>query len=119
MPWNVNSLAIAAGIYIMEHYEKLLPDKAIVRKESLEFQKELRKNRKLKVYPSDCNFFLLQSLSGPACKLKKFLMDEYGILIRDASNFKDIDTSFFRIAVQEPDKNKLLAKGIKYWMQLS
>ena len=118
MPWSVNSLAITAGVYIMEHYERLLPDKANIKKESLEFQKELRKNRKLKVYPSVCNFFMGQSLSGPAYELKKFLMDEYGILIRDASNFKDIDTSFFRVAVQEPDKNKLLAKGIKYWMQL-
>ena len=118
MPWNVNSLAIAAGFYIMKHYDRLLPDKAIIREESLAFQKELGKNKKLIVYPSDCNFFLVKSLAGPASELKKFLLDEFGILIRNASNFTELDKSFFRLAVQQPEKNKLLTKGIKYWMQL-
>ena len=118
MPWNVNSLAIAAGMYIIEHYDRLLPDKEIIRKESAELQKEIGKSKKLKVYPSDCNFFMVQSLAQPAHKLKDFLLKEYGILIRDASNFKELDPSFFRIAVQKPEINKLLMKGIKYWMQL-
>lgn len=118
MPWNINSLANKAGVYIMEHYDRLLPDKEIIRKESMELQKELGKIKKLKVFSSECNFFMVQSLLRPACDLKKFLVEEYGILIRDASNFKELDQSFFRIAVQEPDMNKLLIKGIKYWMQL-
>lgn len=118
MPWNVNSIAIAAGVYIMEHYDRLLPDKEVIRKESVELQKELGKIKKLKVYPSDCNFFMVQSLSRPANELKEFLVKEYGILIRDASNFKGLDKSFFRIAIQKPKMNKLLVKGIKYWLQL-
>jgi threonine-phosphate decarboxylase len=118
MPWNINSLANQVGVYIMEHYDRLLPDKEIIRKESIELQKELGKIKKLKVFPSGCNFFMVQSLLGPARELKKFLVEEYGILIRDASNFKDLDQSFFRVAVQKPDMNRLLVKGIKYWMQL-
>ena len=118
MPWNVNSLAIDAGDYIMKHYDRLLPDKAMIREESLAFQKELGKNRKLIVYPSNCNFFMVQLLVGSARGLKKFLLDEFGVLIRNASNFTELDKSFFRISIQEPEKNKLLIKGIKYWMQL-
>ena len=118
MPWNINSLANQVGVYIMEHYDRLLPDKEIIRKESIELQKELSKIKKLKVFPSGCNFFMVQTLLGPARELKKFLVEEYGILIRDASNFKELDQSFFRVAVQKPDMNRLLVKGIKYWMQL-
>ena len=118
MPWNVNSLAIAAGVHIMGHYDRLIPDKKIIRKESVELQKELGKIKKLKVYPSDCNFFMVESLSKPASELKEFLVKEFGILIRDASNFKELDSSFFRIAIQKPDMNKILVKGIKYWLQL-
>jgi threonine-phosphate decarboxylase len=118
MPWSVNSLAIAAGMHIMEHYESLLPDKAVMRDESVKLQKELAKNRKLKVFPSSCNFFLVKSLAGPASKLKKFLLEESGILIRDAANFKGLDESYFRVSVQHPQANQLLVKGIKYWTQL-
>jgi threonine-phosphate decarboxylase len=84
----------------------------------MQFQKEMGKIKKLKVFPSECNFFMVQSLLGPACELKNFLIEEYGILIRDASNFKELDQSFFRVAVQKPDMNRLLIKGIKYWLQL-
>jgi threonine-phosphate decarboxylase len=118
MPWNVNSLAIAAGIYIMEHYDRLLPDKNVIRKESLELQYELGKIKKLKVYPSDCNFFMLKTLVKSASELKGFLLKEYGILVRDASNFEGLDKTYFRIAIQKPDLNKKLVKGIKYWLQL-
>jgi len=118
MPWNVNSLAMTAGIYIMEHYERLLPDKEIIRTESAGLQKEIGKSKKMKVYPSACNFFMVQSLSLPAYDLKEFLLREYGLLIRDASNFKELDPSFFRISVQKPEMNKLLIKGIKYWVRL-
>lgn len=118
IPWNVNSMAIAAGTYIMEHYENLLPDKAVIRDESLHLQKELAKNRKLKVFPSACNFFLVKSLWRPASELKKFLLEESGILIRDGANFRGLDPSYFRISIQEPHVNQFLVKGIKQWIQL-
>jgi threonine-phosphate decarboxylase len=117
MPWNVNSLALAAGLYIMEHYNRLLPDKEIIRKESVELQKQLGLISGLKVFSSNCNFFLVQSLSKPASELKEFLVKEYGILIRDASNFKELDKSYFRIAIQKTNMNKILVKGVKHWLQ--
>jgi threonine-phosphate decarboxylase len=116
MPWSVNSLAAIAGAYITNNYKRLLPDKDKIIKESLCLQKELGKITQLKVYPSNCNFFLVQSLSKPAHELKEFLLQDSKILIRDASNFKGLDNSFFRISVQSPDVNKLLVKGIQKWL---
>jgi threonine-phosphate decarboxylase len=61
---------------------------------------------------------MVQTLSKPAFELKEFLVNEFGILIRDASNFKELDKSYFRIAIQKPEMNKLLIEGIKLWVQL-
>ena len=118
MPWNVNSLAVAAGVYIMENYDSLLPVKAEIKSETAYFQRELSEIKELKVYPSDCNFFMVQSLAKPANEIKEFLIKDYGILIRDASNFKGLDKSYFRIAIQKPEMNNIFVKAIKHLFQL-
>ncbi|HEY4787741.1 MAG TPA: aminotransferase class I/II-fold pyridoxal phosphate-dependent enzyme [Bacteroidales bacterium] len=115
MPWSVNSLAAKAGIYITEHYSRLLPDKERIKEESVGLQSDLGKIAQLKVFPSACNFFLVQSLSKPASQLKEFLLEDSKILIRDASNFKGLDHSFFRVSVQSPEMNKLLIREIQKW----
>jgi threonine-phosphate decarboxylase len=48
--------------------------------------------------------------------LKKYLAQIHGILIRDASNFQGLDSSFFRIAVQTPEENNRLIKAIESWI---
>lgn len=117
LPWNVNSLAIVAGSYILDHYNALLPDKEVLKVESIQLQNELRRMNQLKVYPSCCNFFLVQSSYKPAHDLKSFLLENSKILIRDASNFKGLNKSFFRVSVQSDKINRLLIDGIKKWME--
>ena len=53
---------------------------------------------------------------GKASALKEWLMQEKGILIRDASNFEGLDDSYFRIATQDPEENDALARAIGQWM---
>jgi threonine-phosphate decarboxylase len=89
----------------------------MIKKESVALQHEIGSITQLKIYSSNCNFFLVQSLFRPACELKELLINEFGILIRDASNFNGLDAYFFRIAVQRPQMNKLLIKGIKQWIK--
>jgi len=114
MPWTVNSLALEAGMYIMDHYQQLMPDKSKVERTSKAFQSQLKElEDMLTVIPSDCNYCLVK-LNGPyAGKLKQFLVDEYGVLIRDASNFRGLDEHYIRLAVQSPEHNELLIKGLK------
>ncbi len=116
MPWSVNTLAIEAGNFILADYYNLLPEKNMVAKESKTLQKELASIPGIKIHPSDCNYFLGSIESGKACDLKQFLLKSYGLLIRDASNFRGLNESHFRIAVQKQEFNILLVDAIKQWM---
>lgn len=116
IPWSVNFLAIEAGDFILSDYYNLLPKKDIVTSESKKLQKELSKLPGLKIIPSDCNYFLASIENGNSSDLKQFLIEEYNFLIRDASNFRGLNNSHFRIAAQKPEFNKMIVQAIKQWL---
>ena len=70
----------------------------------------------LEVWPSDTQFMLVRIRNGRAAALKDFLVEQYGLLIRDASNFEGLDEGYFRIAVQTPEENDRLIEGIRTWI---
>lgn len=111
MPWSVNALAVEAGLYITQHKTALPLD--ILLHDTKVFMQQLRQY--VTVLDSHTNFFLCHTDKGTAADLKSFLLNQ-GILIRDASNFKSLDAGHFRIATQTNDKNALLLKGIKEWI---
>jgi len=47
--------------------------------------------------------------------LKKWLIDNYGILIRDASNFRGLDNHCFRVTARRPEENDLLVEAIRQY----
>ncbi len=116
MPWSVNEIAIRAGLYITKHYNELLPNKESLLHESATLQNQLAEIPGLKITPTNCNYILIKLEKGNAAHLKQFLTNRYKLLIRDASNFRGLDSSYFRIAVQTPQNNKLLIQGIKEWL---
>lgn len=119
VPWSVNLLASEAGSYIMDNYELLQPDNKIITELSVGFQNKLGSLTGLNITNSKCNFFLCKIESGDALLLKNFLVEEYGLLIRDASNFRGLDKSHFRLSVQKTAYNNILIEGIKQWMARS
>lgn len=116
IPWSINSLAVDAGVFIMNNYESLVPDSKELSETCLSFKNELKKNINLKVYNSDCNFLLIQLLRGNAADLKQYLVKHHGLLIRDASNFRGLGPQYFRVAVRSNQQNQLLANAILNWM---
>ncbi|PXV61961.1 threonine-phosphate decarboxylase [Dysgonomonas alginatilytica] len=116
MPWSVNQLAQLAGLYLLENvtykFSDYLP-------ESQRVQRQLSEIFGIKVYMSEMHFFLCQLEQGKASDLKKFLIETEGFLIRDAANFRGLDASYFRIAVQDKMNNNLLIKAIEEWTKLS
>ena len=115
-PWSVNALAIEAGKFIAEHESELSPDISELLWQSRRLQNELSLLPGLTVTNSNCNYFLAHTEKGTAPKLKEFLLNEYGFLIRDASNFRGLDEHYFRIAGQSKKKNEELAEAIKSWI---
>ena len=112
MPWSVNQLAQLAGLYLLDNVSYDFSDYL---QESQRVQKQLAEISGIKVYTSGMHFFLSQLELGKAADLKKYLVEKYGFLIRDAANFRGLNESYFRIAVQEESNNNLLVKAIKEW----
>ncbi|HBK31232.1 MAG TPA: aminotransferase [Porphyromonadaceae bacterium] len=114
VPWAVNALAQEAGSYVMQHYRDLLPDSNALCREAALFREQLRTVPHLTVYDSPCHFFLARlETKHTAAELKTFLINRYGLLIRDAANFRGLSPQHFRLSVQEPALNEALTDGLK------
>lgn len=118
MPWSVNCMAIQAGFYAVE--ERLQPTLDVVAylQEKAWLEEALKKTGAMEVWHSDTHFMLVRLRYGKASALKEYLVNEWGILIRDASNFDGLDEHFFRIATQSHEENVQLVKAIESWLVL-
>ncbi|MDR1882175.1 MAG: pyridoxal phosphate-dependent class II aminotransferase [Prevotella sp.] len=112
MPWSVNGLAIEAGKFLLNAGLKTMNIGDYLN-ETKQLREILGKIERITVYPTDTHFFLCKFENGKASDLKKHLIDEYGILIRDAANFYGLDEQYFRIATQSREENEILINGIK------
>jgi threonine-phosphate decarboxylase len=117
-PWTVNAMAAAAGEFIFENWsdiqlpiEKILADKA-------RFVSELKKNDAIQIEDSSTHFFTGKTLVKSARELKEFLLNNHGLLIRDAANFRNLTRQHFRIATLSPQHNQLLIKALEEWKAL-
>ncbi|MBE9529142.1 MAG: threonine-phosphate decarboxylase [Proteobacteria bacterium] len=114
-PWSVNSLATAGGVaaladsaFITETLKWLKTERGIM-------TKELGEIEGLRVYPSSANFLMVETTAPgvTATGLQDRLLKEEGILIRNLSNFKGLEETFFRVAVRERAENSLLATALQ------
>ncbi|WGX77161.1 aminotransferase class I/II-fold pyridoxal phosphate-dependent enzyme [Paraclostridium bifermentans] len=105
-PWTINSFADTISNYIFKDEEYIKNSKEFFIKERAYILKELRDIKAIKVYDTNTNFILIKLLNTTASKLKKELFLEGNILIRDASNFRNLDESYIRIAIKSHSENK-------------
>ena len=113
MPWSVNALAIEAGLFLTAHPDTAPIDLTTLLAETLRFREALNAIPGITVEPTQTHFFLCRLAQGRAADLKQGLAEEYGILIRDASNFEGLDEGCFRIATQTPEENDRLVEAIR------
>ena len=112
-PWSVNALAIEAGKYLLTQGTKLKPNL----KETQRLAQMLRATGYVVVDESHTNFMLCEIHPCTAAELKAYLVEEHGMLIRDASNFEGLTPHHFRIAAQLPAENDALVAAIKKYME--
>lgn len=115
MPWSVNSIAIEAARYLLCHSDDYPIDTRSLHMEAMRVSEAFAKMG-IAVTPTDCNFFLATLPDRSAAELKEWLIDNYGILIRDASNFETLGNRHFRIAAQSIEENNILISAIKKWI---
>ena len=117
LPWTVNAMALEAGHFIFDRLESLaLPIDRLLQ-EKTDFTNGLA-NAPIKIYSSHTHFFLAETQVQNAALLKRFLLDHYHILIRDASNFRGLSENHFRIATLSPVKNQMLINALSEWKHI-
>ena len=115
MPWSVNALAIYAGQKLFERYDDWLFDVRELLAETNVFQDALSEVEWLELIPSHTSYFLVKLKSGTASALKDYLIENHGILIRDATNFKHLTGEYIRLSTQSTDANNILVNALKDW----
>jgi threonine-phosphate decarboxylase len=108
VPWNVNTLALAAGkasLRDQEHNQRTI---LFIDQERRFLSDLLGSFPQLRVYPSHANFLLVEILGGmTARELAGQLLPEL-VIIRDCATFYGLTPHFFRIAVRTRAENERL-----------
>lgn len=118
IPWSINALAIEASKYILIHPAQFTLPIRKWQRETAELIYQLNKLDGLEVQPTATTFFLVRLKKGIAADLKAWLLEKYGILIRDASNFRGLDETYFRLSTQAKAENEILLEAVCEWIQL-
>ncbi len=110
-PWSVNALAIESAKFFLSNqpYEGI--DRTELFAECDRLITQLNGIKGIKVYPTDTHFFLMET-PFKASELKERLVKDYGLLVRDASNFEGLSERHLRIATQTGCENNLLFQAI-------
>ncbi|MBP5391593.1 MAG: aminotransferase class I/II-fold pyridoxal phosphate-dependent enzyme [Bacteroidales bacterium] len=115
-PWNLNSLAVEAGKFLLSSNFSAVPDMAAYLRTTQRLRFALAQMEGLETRPTKTNFVLCRLKKGKASDLKEFLAKEKGILIRDASNFRGLYEGHFRVASSNDEDNAVLIEGIKEYL---
>ena len=106
-PWGVNRMAQVAGEYLLAHgdgYVQAVRD--FLARTRPGFVARLAALPGVRVIPGAANFILCR-LDGPmtASLLREGMLRER-IMIRDCGNFTGLDSNYFRVSLQEPERNE-------------
>ena len=112
-PWSVSALAIEAGHYLLTEGRPAVGDLTAYLEETERLRANLRQIEGLHVFETKTNYMLCEADRFTATDLKKYLIHEHGILIRDCSNFHGLSNYFFRVAAQTPEENDALVAAIR------
>lgn len=115
MPWAVNSLALKAGEFIVDNFVKPSSEVIDLIEDSQKLQQEISQIDGFEPLPSPCNYFSVRLKKGNAAELQNFLVSHYGILIRNAENFRGLDESWIRIASCGAKMDSKLVFALKDW----
>ena len=106
-PWNVSSIAQAAGVAALQEKAFLQKTKDLIVVERQWLKRELEA-LDIRVIPSSVNYLLFQAKSDLHTKLKA-----KKIAIRNCDNYVGLGPGWYRIAVRLHEENEALIRAIK------
>ncbi|MEG1562731.1 MAG: aminotransferase class I/II-fold pyridoxal phosphate-dependent enzyme [Bacteroides sp.] len=119
MCWSVNALAVEAGFYLLDQGAALAPDVDALLAETQCLASALVALG-IAVSSSDSHILFCE-LPAPfsSDELKGYLVEEHGILIREANSYflpNACKTGCFRIATQTQEENNRLVLALEQWL---
>ena len=106
-PWNVSTLAQAAGVAALGDAEFLERNRAVIRAERPRLEERLRELG-FWVCPSQANYILFRGEAGLVDRLR-----ERGAAIRDCANFEGLGPGWYRAAVRLREENDALLDAMR------
>lgn len=112
-PWSVNSLALAAGMFLVGQKSFIRSVAEFVQQERRLFVGSIEGIEGIHVFPSSVHFMLFK-LNGQMTAPELFkAMADHKILIRDCANFVGLSDRFFRIAIKDSEANTRCAEALR------
>jgi threonine-phosphate decarboxylase len=117
-PWNVNSLAQAAGTAALADTEYQQTSVSYMAKANIALYQALNELPGIKAFKPSVNFMLLDMKgtglsSGELCELSA----SHNILLRDCSNYRGLSDQYVRVAVKRIEDNMRLVKVLQEIIQ--
>jgi threonine-phosphate decarboxylase len=111
-PWNVNSLALAAGSAALRDCGHNRDTIDFIRQERCALIEGIARFDRFRIYPSDVNYLLIEIRDGISSGELRERLLLHRILIRDCADFAGLSSRFFRIAVRTGAENTRLLECI-------
>ena len=112
-PWSVNAMAQEAGIFLLKAGNRYRINAEEILSLSKELKNKINQIDGFHVFQSKTPYFIVELQTGTAAILKRFLIENHGLLIRDASNFRGLNERYFRVCTRDENDNRLLIDGLK------
>ncbi|MBI4825583.1 MAG: threonine-phosphate decarboxylase [Nitrospirae bacterium] len=107
-PWTVNTLAQQAAITAVQDDEYAAETYELIKREK-DFLEKGFQELNIEYLPSSVNYYLLKTEDAQG--ITSGLIGK-GILARDCSNFKGLNSSYIRVAVKSRGNNEVLLKEL-------
>jgi threonine-phosphate decarboxylase len=116
LPWNVNSLALAAVDYLMKHNKQvnafMKKTVTFIEVERIKMIDAFTDATCLKLFPSMTSFLLGKLYNNKTAEDICAALATERILIRNCSNFAGLSNEFIRISLKTPDINRMLEQKL-------
>ncbi len=111
-PWNVNTLAQAAGVAALDDEAYRAASVAAVAVAREELAAALAALPGVRPFPASANFILARLEGATAPALRQAMLRD-GILIRDCSNYPGLSPAYIRLAVKLPEQNAAVLAALE------
>jgi threonine-phosphate decarboxylase len=111
VPWSVNGLAHQAGLAVLSDKTFLAKTRRLIKTESKFLINSISNIDGFSCLDSATNFILIKTRQSAKQVQKKLLRKN--ILVRDCSNFRNLDTNYIRIAVKTHKENQKLVSALE------